>query len=98
MAVQTPLPSFRFVVSATFSAEPLQPGITFWARQLKIPFESRFAPYNQVLQSLLDPVGELATNTHGLNVLLVRLEDLAEDSNDLAIIEAAVRELIVTLR
>src|SRR5882724_6484550 len=54
------LSSFRFAVSATFSAEPLQPAISFWGRQLNVHFEIRFAPYNQLLQSLLDPAGEFA--------------------------------------
>ena len=72
---------FRFAISATFTAEPIQQVLTFWGRRLNANFEVRFAPYNQILQSLLDASGELAQNHHGLNVLLVRVEDLAGSGN-----------------
>jgi FkbH-like protein len=39
----------------------------------------KFAPYNQVLQTLLDPASVFARNTHGLNIVLARLEDLGQD-------------------
>ncbi|HMF74707.1 MAG TPA: hypothetical protein VK604_03500, partial [Bryobacteraceae bacterium] len=83
--------SFRFAISATFSAEPLQAAISFWGRQLGVNFEARFSPYNQLVQSLLDPAGEFAKNTHGVNVLLVRLEDLGS-------VQAHVCELLDALR
>lgn len=73
-----PAPPFRFSISATFTAEPVRPAILFWGRQLDAAFEVRFAPYNQAHQTLLDPRGEFARNTHGVNVLLVRLEDLGQ--------------------
>ena len=97
------LSSFRFAISATFSAEPLRPALLFWGRQLSVHFEPRFAPYNQLLQSLLDPSGEFARNTHGVNALLVRLEDLAqsespEDPATLNKIEMYVEELLAALR
>ena len=85
------MPSFRFAISATFSAEPLQAAISFWGRQLGVNFEVRFSPYNQLVQSLLNPAGEFAQNVHGLNVLLVRLEDLGS-------IEAHAGELLDALR
>ena len=44
-------------------------------KELEIPARPEFAPYNQVFQQLLDPASLLATNTGGLNVLLIRLED-----------------------
>lgn len=69
---------FRFAISATFTAEPIRRTIGFWARQLNADFEVRFAPYNQLLQSLVDPQSELALNTNGVNVLLARLEDLGQ--------------------
>ena len=48
----------------------------FWGRQLQTPFEVRFAPFNQLMQTLLDSAGVFAQNRHGVNVLLVRFEDL----------------------
>lgn len=67
--------TFRFSIGATFTAEPLQPAITFWGRRLNLDIEVRFAPYNQIEQTLLDPRGEFAANCHGVNVVAIRLED-----------------------
>jgi FkbH-like protein len=96
------LSSFRFAISATFSAEPLQSPISFWGRQLNVHFETRFSPYNQLLQSLLDPGSEFAKNTHGVNVVLLRLEDLAHFDHDhpstLATIRTGVHDLLDALR
>ncbi len=96
------LSSFRFAISATFSAEPLHSTLSFWGSQLNVHFEARFAPYNQLLQSLLDPAGEFAKNTQGVNVVLLRLEDLAQfeqsDVPRFAAIAAHVQELLAALR
>ena len=62
-------------ISATFTAEAIQPGLAFWMRELGLPAELRFAAYNQVFQELLDPAGLLARNTSGVNVVLVRFDD-----------------------
>lgn len=68
----------RFAVSATFTAEPIAPALRFWARRLGREFETRFAPYNQILQTLHDPASEFAANESGLNVILARVEDLGQ--------------------
>jgi FkbM family methyltransferase len=62
-------------VSGTFTAEPLEDSLAFWMRELNIPANLVFAPYNQPFQQLLDPRSVLATNRNGLNVMLVRVED-----------------------
>jgi FkbH-like protein/FkbM family methyltransferase len=62
-------------ISATFTAEPLADSLAFWMRELNIPVQIVFAPYNQPFQQLLDPHSVLATNRNGLNVMLVRVED-----------------------
>lgn len=72
---------FRFAVSATFTANPIEPVISFWGGHLKSDFEVRFAPYNQLVQTLLDPGGEFATNNHGVNIMLLRIEDLAQSAS-----------------
>ena len=85
--------AFVFAVAASFTAEPLEAPLLFWGRQLQAPFEVRFAPFNQLMQTLLDPAGVFAHNRHGVNVLLVRFEDLGEFSGgDAAALAAAVRE------
>lgn len=77
-------PGFRFSITATFTADPLRPIIEFWGKQLHRPFEVRFAPYNQILQSLIDPRSELGRNTQGVNIVLARIQDLAQfDDNAL---------------
>lgn len=72
--------SVRFAVSATFTAEPAAPALRFWARRLEREAEIRFAPYNQLLQTLHDPSSEFAGTQAGLNLMLVRIEDLGQFS------------------
>jgi FkbH-like protein len=93
---------FRFAISATFTAEPIEPVLAFWGRELQTPFEIRFAPYNQIAQTLTDPASEFASNQQGVNVLLVRLEDLAQfdapDAVALARMESNLNEVIRLVR
>jgi len=92
---------FRFAISATFTAEPIAPSLTFWGRELQTPFEIRFAPYNQIAQTLADPAGEFAANPQGVNVVLLRLEDLAqvaEADSTQARIESNLEEIIRLVR
>jgi FkbH-like protein len=84
--------SFRFCIGATFTAEPLKPVIDFWGRHLNLDFEVRFAPYNQVEQTLLDASGEFAANTHGINIIAIRLEDIG--GRDLPRIRSNTRHLL----
>lgn len=73
-----PQPPFRFVLSASFTAEPIEPVLRFWGERLETLFEVGFAPYNQIVQTLASPSSEFAQNPHGLNVVLARVEDLGE--------------------
>ncbi len=95
-------PKFRFVISATFTAEPVESVLTFWGRRLSLDLQVDFAPYNQVSQTLLDPAGLFAANRHGVNAVLVRIEDLAQfDRHDPATpsrIEANLRGLLDLVR
>jgi len=70
-----PLDERAIAISATFTAEALQPGLAFWAGELGLDYEIRFAAYNQLFQELLDPAGLFARNRKGFNVALVRFED-----------------------
>ncbi len=63
------------MVAATFTAEPLQETLDFWADQTGLFAHAEFAPFDQVFQQLLNPGSVLSANSHGLNVVLVRLED-----------------------
>jgi len=94
--------AFRFVISATFTAELVEPVLAFWGRRLELPVDVAFAPYNQVSQSLLDPNGGFASNRHGVNAIFVRLQDLAEfdyrDPATLPRIESNLRALLDLVR
>lgn len=68
--------ALQVAVAATFTAEPLEDSLEFWFDALGISADIKFAGYNQVFQQLLDPGSLLSTNTEGLNVVLVRPEDL----------------------
>lgn len=74
-------PESRIAISASFTAEPIQAPLEFWSRQLQHPWAVRFAPFNQLNQTLHDPASEFARNRRGLNVMLVRLEDLGQFSS-----------------
>jgi len=62
-------------ISATFTAEAIQPALAFWMAELRLDYEIRFAGYSQLYQQLLDPAGLFARNRGGFNVALVRFED-----------------------
>src|SRR5580658_9592959 len=65
-------------ISATFTAEAIQPGLSFWIAELGLPHAIRFAGYGQLFQQLLDPASLFAQNRGGFNVALVRFEDWRE--------------------
>lgn len=73
-----PAAPYHVAVAASFTAEPLEPFFSFWARRLGAAFETVFAPYNQIPQTLLDPGSVFAANRRGVNVVLLRAADLAQ--------------------
>jgi FkbH-like protein len=70
-----PVSPFTLAIAATFTAEPVEEPLRFWADRLDRPLSIEFAPYSQVFQQLLDPTSLLLQNQKGINVVLVRLED-----------------------
>lgn len=68
--VLTPL-----VISATFTAEPIEDGLRHLGKQLQWPLDLRFARYNQVFQELLNPHSLIGQAQGGFAALLLRLED-----------------------
>ena len=71
-----PVPREQWAVAATFTAEPIEEPLAFWAKECKWDAEVAFAPYNQVFQELLSPQSLLGKNKSGANIVLLRLEDL----------------------
>ena len=66
-----PLDDRSIAISATYTAEAIQPGLAFWAGELGLDYEIRFAGYSQLFQELLDPAGLFARNRGGVNIALV---------------------------
>jgi FkbH-like protein len=76
LAARVPVrPPARLNIAATFTADPLLEVLSFWARDLDLPFVPDLAPYNQMLQQLLDPRSPLLSAGSALNILLVRPQD-----------------------
>lgn len=81
---------FCFAIASTFTAEPIATCIEFWGNPLQSKFWCSFAPFGQILQTVLDQQSVFATNQHGLNVLLLRWSDLGEPSRRLDNAQALV--------
>ncbi len=87
-----PLDDRAIAISATFTADAIQPALSLWMRELGLEYEVRLAGYNQVFQELLAPDGLFARN-RGCNVLLVRLQDWRQ-----AGIDDSARRLVEAVR
>ena len=84
----------NLVVASTFTAEPVHDALAFWMQQFGIASTFEFAPYNQVLQILLDSKSRFAANRDGANILLLRLEDWIRHADP----EVAQEEHLARLR
>jgi|SRR5579862_2005656 len=82
MPESMPQRSPAVAIAATFTAEPLLPGLRLVLQEAGMDLDISFAPYHQVFQELLSTTSLLATNAGGVNVLLVRLEDYVRDLTD----------------
>src|ERR1700686_1710562 len=69
-------------IAASFTAEPLSSPLQFVLAEAGLALAVCFAPYHQVFQELLSPTSVLATNTGGINAVLIRLEDYVRDMPD----------------
>jgi FkbH-like protein len=81
----------RVVVAASFTAEPLAPALRLWSRGFGIEVETDFQGFNQVEQALLSPSSPFRSNDGGMNVVLLRVEDLSADPAEA---EAAIDRLL----
>jgi FkbH-like protein/FkbM family methyltransferase len=70
-------PVAKLAVASNFTAEPIEESLKFWGDYFGIPLRVEFAPYNQVLQQLLDTGSALRRNGDGANVVLLGLEEWA---------------------
>lgn len=91
--------SLNLAISATFTAEPIEPMLAFWMHELGLHGMIQFAPYNQVFQQLLEPTSLLtrnksSQNESAINILLIRLEDWIGADQTYAQLEKSVNELL----
>ena len=73
-AEDTGAPEFVVALAASFTADPLLPGLEFWLRELGLRGEVVVAPYGQVLQTLLNPASALSGRP-GAHLVALRLRD-----------------------
>jgi FkbH-like protein len=66
-------------IAATFVAQPLASALQHYARAFGLEAEVSFFDFNQVPQALLSPASPWRANRQGLNVILVRPEDLPDN-------------------
>lgn len=77
--VNTP-ETLKFCIAGSFTAEPIEDSLKFWADRFGLSAEVQFAPYHQIFQQLLDENSAFRKNEDGINVILVNLEDwIAQD-------------------
>lgn len=74
-------------VTATFTAEPLEPALVHCLDNLDLRSDICFAGYNQVFQELLAPESLMTDSSSKLNVVLVRLEDWLRDRKDAPLVQ-----------
>lgn len=94
-------------VTATFTADPVRQSLASGAAELGHPVELRFAPYAQVVQTLLDDAGPIDVAPGSATVVLLRWEDwlpqsLADDTRSLVtvvpLLEQTLHDLVAALR
>lgn len=68
-------------IAATFTAEPVRDSVQFWLERMEMRGRISFAPQNQLFQTLLGPTSPFTLNAGGLNVVLMRWEDLDHSEN-----------------
>jgi FkbH-like protein len=89
---------FKIQINSTFTAEPVKKSLEYLLGLLHVPAEIGFAPFNQVFQELLDPSSAFSQNRQGVNILLVRLEDLAGGPTGSEKLATNSQELAAALR
>lgn len=68
----------NLVVSANFTAEPVDDALRFWLDRLLLPAEIQHAPFDQVFQQLLDPASVLRRQPGSIGLLMIRAQQWLE--------------------
>jgi acyl carrier protein len=87
------------VITASFTAQPLEDPLKFLLSELGMEYRIAFAPYQQVFQQLLDPAS-LLRSSEGVGVVLLRAEDWLHrpDSANIDGLTQLANELIEAVR
>lgn len=72
----------RLCIAASFSIEPLEKELREWFAFFDWQQDIACADFNQVFQELVNPHSLLATNSDGVNLILVRPEDVSDNSDE----------------
>lgn len=72
--------ALKVIVASSFVAQPLASSLMAWTPPFGFSVEVKFCDYNQILQTLLAPDSPFTENSTGLNVILVRPEDMITES------------------
>lgn len=75
MSKETNIKDFEIAIASNFTIEPIRNALNYWGRQLQLSHRISFAPSQQVLQNLISPDGLFSINSHGVNLIFLRLED-----------------------
>ena len=72
----------NITIASTFSADPVEDSVRFWLERLQLSHSVNFAAPFQLIQHLLNSESLLAINVTGVNVILLRWEDLVAENTD----------------
>jgi FkbH-like protein len=67
--------ALRLVIGANFTVNPIHQVLEYWCNKLGTAYEILYLPYQQIIQSLIDPESLYAKNENGINLIFLRLED-----------------------
>ncbi|XBX10227.1 SDR family NAD(P)-dependent oxidoreductase [Enterocloster clostridioformis] len=80
-------------ISGNFTTEPVLEGLNFWKEKLDIAVQAKCCGYNQVFQDLLNRDGPLLLNQDGTNVILIKLDEWVNGTDNLDKINDFIRAL-----
>lgn len=88
----------QVIIASSFTAEPVDTTLSYWLKKLNSTLTVSFAPYNQVLQELLNSNSKFTRNASGINVILLRIEDLQTHSFSSSALKQSVEEFLNILK
>lgn len=78
-------PSRTLFIASSFTINSIASSTVTWCKGIGIPYSVEICEYNQIEQELLLPNSNFSKNANGVNLILIRIEDLmADGSNGLA--------------